>query len=70
VLAVDSGDTEQEEVGGDRLGGFNRCGSARDGGVLVDAPAEQEDLDRGMVDERRGNRRAVRHHGRLKIRRQ
>lgn len=51
VLGVDAGDAEQEEVGGDGAGGFGGGGAAGNGGVLVDAPAEQEDLDGRVLDE-------------------
>ena len=69
-LVVDAGDAEQEDVGVDRLGRFHGGGAARDGGVLEQSSAEQEDLDRRVVEEGGRHRRAVRHQADPQVARQ
>ena len=64
---MDAGDTEQEDVGADRLGGLGRGGAAGDRGVPEQAAAQQEHVDPVVVQQRGGDGRAVRHDGRLEV---
>ena len=46
---VHAGDAEQEPVGADGLRCFDRCGATGDGGVLEEAPAEHDHLERAVA---------------------
>jgi hypothetical protein len=62
-LVVHAGDAEQEDLRGHRARRLDRRRAARDRGMLEQPPAQDEHLDRGVLDQGGGDRRAVRDHG-------
>ena len=67
---MEAADAEDEHVGPNGVQRFHGRGADDGLSVLREPPAEHRDLDGRMLRERHGDRRTVRDHGRLQIRRQ
>ena len=70
AFGVDAGHAHEVQIGANARDGFDRRSADGDDGVLEQSAAEQDDFDRGMLDQRDGDRRAVRDDGGAQVVRQ